>query len=98
MKKHIALIIVALILIIVDYMGFFANVACDIDRVNLACRLHPFTTGDFFGLVLLHAGALLLGGITKLFNIDLMNPTGSIFWQYVSIGGIVVGAVLIWNT
>lgn len=98
MKKHIGLVAVIIILLIVDFMGFFANVRCDIDKVNLACRLHPLTSGDVFGLLLFHAGALLLGGITKLFGVNLMNPTGSAFWPIVSFGAMALGMILIWNT
>lgn len=95
----VTLAIGVLILIVFTVFGFFANPACDIDRVYLACRLSPFTVGDALGTGLVYAGGLGLCGVTELLGLRLMGREGSIGkWPVIFLAAAVVGAVLIWNT
>lgn len=88
----------AVIVILFTVFAFFAKQDCDIDKIYLYCRVHPFTFGDFIGTVLFYAGGSLLFGVQKLFGIQLVNPEGSSLWNWVSFGAAVAGIILIWNT
>lgn len=80
-------------------MGFIIPQECDIDRVYLWCRLHPFSFGDFIGCLMVYAGGLGLVGLPEKLGIRLMGKVGGVgIWPFVFVVGAALGAILIWNT
>lgn len=77
-------------------LAFFIPQECDIDKVYLWCRLHPFTVVDGIGATLFYAGCLFLAGLPKWFGIDIGSPTGSSSVNLYAFVGMVVGAILMW--
>lgn len=98
MSKYVFLT-VCVILGVVTLFGFFIPQECDIDKVFLWCRLHPFSFGDFLGCLLFYGGALCLGGLPEKLGITLTGKVGGIGkWPVIFVVATALGAVLIWNT
>jgi hypothetical protein len=69
---------------------------CDLDRVYLWCRVHPFTLFDFIGILIFYAGAFVLSGIWRGW-LTLYNPVNSAKWNLVAGAAIALGIILFWN-
>jgi hypothetical protein len=90
---------VCAILAVFTVFGFFVKQPCDVDRVYLWCRLHPFSFGDFLGCALFYSGALCIGGLTNMIGLTLTGKEGSIGkWPVIFGAAVVIGSILIWNT
>lgn len=75
--------------------GFVFKQTCDMDKIYLWCRVHPFTTLDLIGTILFFAGCVGLSGIWFLFTGDLDENPG----RGIMIGSFVtalLGAMLAW--
>jgi hypothetical protein len=94
--NNIVMAIVAVVVFAFTYAGFFGPQDCDIDRVNLSCRLHPFSVGDFIGCVMFYGVAAYLGGFLKLLGLDPWVKGSTL--NYVLFGVGILGIILIWNT
>ena len=89
--------IVALVVFLFTYYGFFEKQPCDIDAIYLSCRLNPFTVFDLIGCVLFYGAAAMIAGVPKLFGVEIFNPTGSAKWNIITGLAGALGIVLIWN-
>ena len=96
-EKYAPVVGVAIIAIIFTLMGFFVKQDCDIDRVFLWCRLHPFSVADLIGCIMFYAGCFVLAGGLKLIGVELWNPENSSKWNLITFAGLVLSIVLIWN-
>lgn len=88
--------VVFAILAVFTAFAFFVPQECDIDKVYLWCRLHPFTAIDGFGIALFYGGGLMLAGIPKWLGFELGSPTGSSSLNLWTFAAMVVGAILMW--
>jgi len=95
LEKYTVPVLMAIFVICFTLFGFFIKQDCDIDRVFLWCRLHPFSLGDFIGCAMWYAGCVFISGILP---IRLYNPENSTKWNLISFVGMVLSIVLIWNT
>lgn len=92
----IAKVIIALVVILFTLFGFFIKQDCDIDKIYLWCRLHPFTIGDGIGCILFYAGCFMLSGIWKKW-FTLWNEEHNARWNIITFICTALGAVFIWN-
>lgn len=89
-------IIIAVVVLFFTLFGFFIKQDCDIDKVYLWCRLHPFTVGDFIGVTLFYGGAFMLSGLWKNW-FTLWEEENTQRWNWIIFAGTVLGIIFIWN-
>ena|SRR5687767_6726599 len=94
LEKYAAPVFIGLLLIVFTVLGFFVKQDCDIDRVYLWCRLHPFSIADFIGCAGFYGGCVFISGIVPK---TLYNPANSVKWNLIWFAAMALSIVLIWN-
>ena len=95
LEKYAAPIGMSIFIVLFTLYGFFIKQPCDIDRVYLWCRLHPFSLGDLIGCIIWYAGCVFISGVLPF---RLYNPENSSKWNLIFFAAMVLSIVLIWNT
>lgn len=89
--------VIGLCAVLFIVFGFMVKSECGIDKVNLWCRLHPFSIGDFIGTILFLGGLFMLSGLWKKW-FTLWEDENTTRWNWIIFGGTALGIILIWNT
>lgn len=69
----------------------------NINKQFLWDRLHPFTAGDLIGFLILMAGLITISAIWIRWFGYQYNEVGSVKWNLIPIGLILLGSLLCWN-
>lgn len=92
----VVLIGVALITILFTWYGFISPQPCNgIDIDSLYCALHPFSTADVFGCILIYGGFLFVTGLWALVAGNVLLPVGSAWPNYAAFAAMALGMVLV---
>ena len=92
--KYVVPVIAGIVVILFTLFGFVIKQDCDIDRVYLWCRLHPFSVADFIGCAGFYAGAVFISGVLPF---KLYNPENSVRWNVIWFAAMALSIILIWN-
>lgn len=86
--------IILAVVIAFTYYGFIEKQPCDLDLVFSSCNLTG-TWGDWLGVPLFYASALIMSGVPKWFGVEWFNPTGGSYYGIVFAAG-AAGILLFW--
>lgn len=89
-------IFLGVVVLLFTLFGFFIKQDCDIDRIYLWCRLHPFSLGDLLGCILFYGGAFMLSGLWEKY-FTLWEEENTTKWNWIIGAGTALGLILIWN-
>lgn len=94
--QTITQVIVAVVVIVFLIFGFLVKADCDVDKVFLYCRLHPFTGFDLVGMIIFLIAALHVGNFLpeKLYFSESKGTTINVVAGFI---GLLVGALIMWN-
>src|SRR5690349_3064721 len=75
--------------VVFTLFAFFIKQDCDIDRIYLWCRVHPFSFWDFIGCAMFYGGCFLLSGVYKFWN-EAHKITWNIIWFITMVLSVVI--------
>lgn len=81
-EKYVVFGIIGLVVILFTLFGFFIKQPCDIDEVNLYCRLHPASIIQIIGVVGFYLSAFIISGSWGKW-LTLWNPENSTRWNWI---------------
>lgn len=96
LEKYAAPIGIGIVVLFFILFGFFIKQECDIDKIYLWCRLHPFTVGDFIGVTLFLGGCFILSGVWKNW-FTLWEEEHTTRWNLITFVATVLGVIFFWN-